>query len=714
MKFRQTSLLMITLCMAAALVACSSSSPKISPPPSISVAFSGTPPTSLQTNATQSLTATVSNDSANAGVAWSVTCGTSGACGSFNPASTASGAATTYTAPSAVPSGNTVAVKATSVTDSTKSVSATITITAPASIAVTLSPAPSSLQVGGGAAFTAFVSNDSANAGVTWGVTCGSSGCGSLSAASTASGAATDFTAPATVPTGNTVTVTATSVTDSTKSASAIVTVTSPITTLADGTYVFSLAGQNTDNGGSPYFVAGAFAVASGTVTGGEQDYADYYALTLENAITGGSVTTIADGNLQITLNTDDTTGFVGVAGTETLNATLVSATRALIAEVDSSGGATGTLDLQTSTAAPAGGYAFFVTGLDYNACPASFGGVLNVDGSGTISGTGSVFDQNDCGSGTSTQGEPVDASTVSGPDSYGRVELSLALTTSGVGGIGLVGYVRDATHLSLVENSNDPNDVFFGTTGGTAFGQGANTGTFNTASVAGSSFVFGVLGADESFYFEVAGVLTTNSDGTTLSGTLNFNDLTGTGSQAPIAITGTYAVDATGRVTLSNLTDGVNFNVNAQLYLDGNGKGAVVTMDPNDVLAGLAYQQTGGGSFGATSLFGTYELTARGIDVNYLYELDAIGSVTADGVGVLTGVADLNPVFGTLTMDVALAGTFTADGSGVFSDGMTGLDVATASNADTFTYYVIDTTRAVAIETDPNQMTLGYFQLQQ
>ena len=114
------------------LMGCGGSSSS-TPPPSISVAFNPAPPTSLQVNATASLTAVVSNDSANAGVTWSVTCGSAGACGGVNPTSTASGAATTYTAPAAVPTGNTVKVTATSVTDTTKSASATIIITAVAS-----------------------------------------------------------------------------------------------------------------------------------------------------------------------------------------------------------------------------------------------------------------------------------------------------------------------------------------------------------------------------------------------------------------------------------------------------------------------------------------------------------------------------------------------------------------------------------------------------
>ncbi|MGD0445757.1 MAG: hypothetical protein ABSA39_17625 [Edaphobacter sp.] len=94
----------------------------------ISVAFASQPPSSLAINATTSIAAIVTNDLKNAGVTWTVTCGSS-SCGSFNPTNTASNAATTYTAPSAVPSPATVTVIATSVTDKTKSASATITIT---------------------------------------------------------------------------------------------------------------------------------------------------------------------------------------------------------------------------------------------------------------------------------------------------------------------------------------------------------------------------------------------------------------------------------------------------------------------------------------------------------------------------------------------------------------------------------------------------------
>ncbi len=63
----------------------------------ITVGLTGVPGT-LAINQSVNLTATVRNDSANAGVDW--TCSPSGACGSFNPARTAAGGATVFTAPS--------------------------------------------------------------------------------------------------------------------------------------------------------------------------------------------------------------------------------------------------------------------------------------------------------------------------------------------------------------------------------------------------------------------------------------------------------------------------------------------------------------------------------------------------------------------------------------------------------------------------------------
>ena len=103
------------------------------------------------------------------------------------------------------------------------------TPSAPSPISVVVAPVTASVQAGQGMSFTATVANDSSNKGVSWalsGAGCSGATCGTLSAASSASGGVITYTAPATVP--GAVTLTATSVADTTKSASASITVTAP------------------------------------------------------------------------------------------------------------------------------------------------------------------------------------------------------------------------------------------------------------------------------------------------------------------------------------------------------------------------------------------------------------------------------------------------------------------------------------------------------
>jgi len=725
MKNKRFILLVAILSFVGFLAGCGSSGGGSNPTNPITVSIT-LPSSSMKVSTMQTLTAVVGNDSTNAGVTWS--CTPSGSCGSFNPTTSAGSTATTaYTAPSAA---TTVTVTATSVTDPTKSANADIKITTtPPPVAVTLSPTPITMPTGGKAAFSALVSNDSQNKGVTWTATCGGTACGALSASSTGSGVATDFTASS-IAAGATLTITATSVADTSASASATINVTNLATNLADGTYVFSAAGEdNVAVSGSncagvlnvacsPYYVAGAFKVSGGAIVGGEQDFIDLGTIDTQDPITGGSILTGFDatGNLLINLITTN-------LGTETFNAKMVSATRALIIEYDNGATSSGTLDLQGTTVAPlSGGYAFSLAGLDGSgsSLPVGLGGVINVDGSGSISGNGSVFDINDAGS--LGQGQTFNASTVTAaPDGFGRVVFNMVPSSSSIPTISMVGYIVGPNHIRLVETT----DNFNGTTGGVALGQGSSTGTFSSASIAGTSFVFGTIGADPNGGFMVAGELTTNSGGT-VSGFLNANDLSISGVQAPIGFAGTYTVDPTGRVTLSSLTGG-GLTITAQFYLSGlstatnvsgDGIATVLTMDASDVLSGLAYQQTGGGLFTATSFFGNYGMNATGFDFANENEFDAVGPALADGVNALSATVDLNFIVppATPTANVAVTpASFTANANGEFFTGtITGLDIDTPGNADNFAYYMIDTTKAIAIQTDSNQMTQIRFELQQ
>ena len=176
----------------------------LNPPAAISVAIS---PTSalLGGGQTQQFTATVTG-TANTAVTWSWTgLGTLSASG-------------LYTAPASVTSVSTASVKATSAADTTKSATATVTLN-PVSVAV--SPATASVATAATQQFNATVSYAS-NTSVTWqvnNVTGGNSTVGTISTSGL-------YTAPAAVPNPATVTVKAVSVADSTKSATASVTVT--------------------------------------------------------------------------------------------------------------------------------------------------------------------------------------------------------------------------------------------------------------------------------------------------------------------------------------------------------------------------------------------------------------------------------------------------------------------------------------------------------
>ncbi len=207
------------------------------------------------------LDVTLTNDKSLLGADWTVSCGNAlppgtplppgqtvdTSCGSFSPnhtmsctpsgtpscipsySSSAAGYVTYYSAPAAPPKAGTVTLYASSSTDHSRFSALTLVIAGqPISVGIVAStPPPFTLAVSGTMSLTGTLSNDYTVGGgsISWSLSCQSSDCGSLGATKTTNGTAITFTAPATVPTGNTVTVTATSVTDPTVSNSIIITI---------------------------------------------------------------------------------------------------------------------------------------------------------------------------------------------------------------------------------------------------------------------------------------------------------------------------------------------------------------------------------------------------------------------------------------------------------------------------------------------------------
>jgi hypothetical protein len=119
--------------LALALNGCGITTPTVPVQPPILVVISTPPPSAMVAGGTASVSATVSNDTAAAGVTWS--CNPAGTCGSFNPVSTASAAMTAYTAPASAPAGGKVTIIASSVTNGSKTANASVLIPGTASMA---------------------------------------------------------------------------------------------------------------------------------------------------------------------------------------------------------------------------------------------------------------------------------------------------------------------------------------------------------------------------------------------------------------------------------------------------------------------------------------------------------------------------------------------------------------------------------------------------
>ena len=212
------------------------SGPPGSPPISVSVSATST---SVLLGAATTLTATVSNTT-NTAVVWSV----NGVIAGTAAVGTISSGGL-FTAPGILPSPVTVQVQAASIADPTKTAAVTLTIMS--DVAVSLTPGAASIELGAQQTFQAgIVSAGNPNGGITWALSgpgCFGSSCGSISSNGV-------FTAPQILPSPPTETVSATSVADPSKKATASVTVTA--------SFGFTVSGSSSVNAGASASYAAA------------------------------------------------------------------------------------------------------------------------------------------------------------------------------------------------------------------------------------------------------------------------------------------------------------------------------------------------------------------------------------------------------------------------------------------------------------------------
>lgn len=613
-----------------------------------------------------------------------------------------------------------------------------------------------SLSVGFAENLTAVVANDSSNEGVDWSLTCETPGsCGSLSALHTSSGAPTTYTAPSTIA-ANSMTVKIVALATANQSQNVVAPiVVNTFNSSIKGTFVLQAQGT-TVNGGPDYQFAGVVVLdGAGGISSGEQTVNFFDPNTGTLVSKSDSILAIPssyfvgnDGRGTIILTTGDTD--VGGNGIETFAFVLLSSSQALISQMDlgsaaTGASATGTMSLQTSTAAPTGGYAFAVSGTDLvKNLPVAFGGVFNIDSPNTISGKGSVVDE------VLSKKVNVAAGTVSGtltaPDSFGAVTLHLAAPFGSANKsipLQFTGYIVDGSHIALIEtDTTDSSSRPFGSTAGIAIGQGTATGTFTGNASLSGAYVFGVLGVDLSNSNTLPATLTSvgvfNADGSgnlsngftdtflqlnTAQGTINNPQ---TGAQISAAFDGTYSVDSsgTGRATLTFSGFNPNPNHGYQptifFYLTGNGSPPLVLQAGDKFYlslgTGIAYPQTGPLNFNGD--YGFSFTQQNGSENDGSAEMNA-NSGTAPPF--LSGVADVNLGFGT-NLDQLFTGSFSAPASnGLFSGTLEGNSDASSA---AFTppilgdFYAIDSTHGFFVETDlvtpgaeqSGQVSYGYY----
>jgi hypothetical protein len=584
-------------------------------------------------------------------------------------------------------------------------------------VSIAFQPAPAaSVTVNSAIPITAVVSNDPSNAGVDWALPCqNNTNCGTLTPLHTQSGAPTTYMPPNTI-SGNSqaVTIEAFATADHTQNVVTAITVTGFASSL-QGTYVFETRGIDANG---PFQLAGAIVLdGNGGITSGKQTHSDFL-LSVSDPISGGSYNIGPDGRGTLTLNTADRS--IGQQGTENLSLVFLSSSHALIATLDnpllnpSSETSSGTLDLQTSTTAPAGGYAFVVNGTDLSLEPMAIGGVLKISSPHTVSLAGSVADQDDAGT---VFPNATISGTVTDPDSFGSLQFNLTTAFASTP-LRFTGYIVDDQHIKLIESDNNGSGTGFGSTAGVAIGQGAATGTFTQKASFAGTYVFGIQGEDLSTSpasLASVGRFTADSSGHLKNG---YNDelLNGFGVEISDSFTGTYTLDSTGN---GRVDSSFNFSISGPgpefiFYLTGNGNPPLV-LDADDAIGsvgiGLAHPQTAA----PFSFNGKYGL--RFTQSNGQSENDATGQITVNGTSdALSGAVDTNLDFSPQP-NTPLAGTFAAiPNSGGFTGSLDNTffpSPGSVPHTIAVAFYLIDVGHGYFIETDSlasGELSFGYF----
>jgi hypothetical protein len=520
-------------------------------------------------------------------------------------------------------------------------------------------PPPTPTIAGQPVGLVANVLNDSKNGGVTW--SCAPAGaCGTFNPATTGYQVTSQYTPPVapansaiTTNLAYSVTITATSVTDSSQSASTTLNIAQQYSFVLAGQASFGMVGSVTLDG-------------NGNIVGGEADASANGFYSTVPSLTGTySLDSTGHGTLAMTLNKTSCCGTFQ----QTHGITATSNSHLVIAEEDQFNGLTiggvGSMDLQTapfSVAQVTGGYSFTLAGYSHaDAANASWGGIFSADGVGTLSG--GVFDEN-FGGGSGYSTVPFTGSFTA-PDVNGRGTLTFSATTDSPSAPTQYAYyiaTPEALRITSVTNTGNAGNT------GTAYGQGA-VGT--TTQALSGTYVFTDYGftSDANGGESGAAAGQFSANGGSISN--GFMDVNAFGVVSSGTFSGSYAIAGSPRGTLT-ASSGQTYNIyltdpNLNLLDPNNSTGAggalLLETDAADTI-GVVIPQTDA----TAALAGSYSVLLSdqdnppgsdgGLTGDFTVSTSTPDTFSGEGDFQGTGSSNATLVTG------PLAGTFTPDGA--------------------------------------------------
>jgi len=421
--------------------------------------------------------------------------------------------------------------------------------------------------------------------------------------------------------------------------------------------FSFYLSGEEAINSGPNYYaLAGAVTIdASGSVIGGEQDYNDALGITSPepsgDSIIGGTLTVDGtSGQGTLTLITKDSN--MGVGGAETFGVQFVNANHALIMQFDGTATSSGSMDTQTLSSSPSGGFAFTLSGVDSAYTAVAFGGVFTVSGTSLSNGLADIND-----AGTVVLGSPF-TGTFTTADAFGRGQV----TGINFGGVPLsINYYIVGPEVMRIIDVDAADSAV-----GSAFGQGTNATAASNAAL-GSSVLAMANNPWSSTYGALGQFTTSNttSDPASFSGVGDVDELDINFFAQASAMSGQYSIASNGYGSLT-ITGGLGGsdvsalgiymtdpNLNLNDPDNPSGGGGALALDLDSVLAGgtgVVVPQTDSST---VSFAGNYGVGWQSF--NYFSscgdcELDMIaqGSMTAGALSLTGLVSDPFLTWGT------------------------------------------------------------------